>query len=107
VREGTPAVRLADHVDDEVASERLDRLIATVRSQARQHNLGRIGSTHEVLVERPARRGDLMLARTRGNLSVLVDLPATAIGEYHMVQLTGTTGATFTGTVRRPQLAVL
>jgi len=107
VREGTPAVRLADHVDDAVASERLDRLITAVRSQARRHNLARIGSTHEVLVERPARRGDLMLARTRSNLSVLVDLPATAMGEYHVVQLTGTTGATFTGTVRRPQLAVL
>jgi tRNA-2-methylthio-N6-dimethylallyladenosine synthase len=100
-------VRLADHVDDTIASERLERLIGVVRSQARRHNLARIGSTHEVLVERPAKRGDLMLARTRGNLSVLVDLPASAIGEYHVVQLTGTTGATFTGTVRRPQLAVL
>jgi len=38
---------------------------------------------------------------------VLVDLLPKSIGEYHMVQLTGTTGATFTGTVRRPQLAVL
>ena len=92
---------------DAVASERLDRLIGAVRSQARRHNLARIGSVHEVLVERPARRGDLMLARTRGNLSVLVDVPPSAIGEYHVVQLTGTTGATFTGTVRRPQLAVL
>jgi len=107
VRDGTPAVRLADHVDDAVASERLERLIGVVRGQARQHNLARIGSTHEVLVERPARRGDLMLGRTRSNLPVLVDLPPASIGEYHMVQLTGTTGATFTGTVRRPQLAVL
>ena len=107
VRDGTPAVRLADHVDEAVASERLERLIGVVRGQARQHNLGRIGSTHEVLVEREARRGDLMLGRTRSNLPVLVDLPPASIGEYHMVQLTGTTGATFTGTVRRPQLAVL
>jgi tRNA-2-methylthio-N6-dimethylallyladenosine synthase len=107
VRDGTPAVRLADHVDAAVASERLERLIGVVRGQARHHNLARIGSTHEVLVERPARRGDLMLGRTRSNLPVLVDLPPASIGEYHMVQLTGTTGATFTGTVRRPQLAVL
>ena len=45
-----------------------------------------------MLVERPARRGDLLLARTRTNLLALVDLPATAIGEYHPVLLTGTTG---------------
>jgi tRNA-2-methylthio-N6-dimethylallyladenosine synthase len=107
VREGTPAVRLKDHVPDAVAGERLERLIEAVRTQARCKNLARVGTTHEVLVERPARRGDLMLARTRSNLMVLVDLPPSAAGEYHQVQLTGTTGSTFTGTVVRPQLVVL
>ncbi len=107
VRDGTPAVRLKDHVDEAVAADRLERLIERVRSQARRKNLGRVGRTEEALVERPARRGDLMLARTRSNLMVLLDLPPSAAGEYHQVQLTGTTGSTFTGTVVRPQLAVL
>ena len=61
-RDGTPAVRLKDHVPDEVASERLERLIEAVRAQTRRRNVARVGQTHEVLVERPARRGDLMLA---------------------------------------------
>jgi tRNA-2-methylthio-N6-dimethylallyladenosine synthase len=115
VREGTPAVRLKDHVADEVASERLARLIEVVRATVRRKNVYRIGQLHEVLVERPARRGHLMLARTRTNQLVLLDLPATAIGEYHTVRLTGTTGSTFTGAVVLPfaglragsQLAVL
>jgi tRNA-2-methylthio-N6-dimethylallyladenosine synthase len=107
VRDGTPAVRLKDHVDEDVAAARLERLIQMVRAQTRGRNLGRVGRTEEVMVERPARRGDLMLARTRTNLMVLVDLPPSAAGEYHQVQLTGTTGSTFTGTVVRPQLAVL
>jgi tRNA-2-methylthio-N6-dimethylallyladenosine synthase len=107
VREGTPAVRLRDHVADEVAGERLGRLIEAVRAQARLRNIGRIGARHEVLVERPARRGDLMLARTRTNHMVLVDLPPSSAGEYHAVRLTGTTGSTFTGAVVAPQLAVL
>ncbi len=107
VRDGTPAVRLKDHVDEAVAADRLERLIELVRAQARRKNLARVGRTEEVLVERPARRGDLMLARTRTNLMVLVDLPPSAAGEYHQVQLSGTTGSTFTGTVIRPQLAVL
>ena len=75
VRDGTPAVRLRDHVADEVASARLDRLIEVVRANARRKNVARVGETHEVLVERPARRGDLMLGRTRGNHLVLLDLP--------------------------------
>jgi tRNA-2-methylthio-N6-dimethylallyladenosine synthase len=107
VREGTPAVRLRDHVPDEVGSERLQRLIETVRRGARRKNAARVGEVHEVLVERRAKRGELMLARTRTNHLVLVDLPAHSVGEYHRVRLTGTTGSTFTGAVVTPALAVL
>ena len=106
-REGTPAVRLKDAVPEVVASERLARLIAAVREQARARSLGRVGAIHEVLVERPARRGSLLLGRTRTNHLVLLDLPLESIGEYHSVKLTGTTGSTFTGAVLAPQLAVL
>lgn len=108
VRDGTPAVKLKDHVPDEVASARLDTLITAVRTQARRKNATRVGEVHEVLVERPAKRGDLMLARTRRNNLVLVDLPASSIGSYHRVRLTGTTGSTFTGALEgRPALAVV
>jgi tRNA-2-methylthio-N6-dimethylallyladenosine synthase len=107
VREGTPAGRIPDHVDDEVASARLSRLVEAVRDSARRKHVGRVGEVHEILVERPARRGDLMLGRTRTNLSVLVPLDPGTVGEYRQVQLTGTTGMTFTGVPHRPQLAVL
>ncbi len=107
VREGTPAERLKGHVADDVASERLARLIAVVRAQTRRHNMRRVGEVHEALIERPAKRGDLMLARTRQNYLVLVDVPASAVGEYRMVRFTGTTGSTFTGSIEHPALAVL
>ncbi len=107
VREGTPAVRLKDHVDEAVAAERLERLIAVVRQQARSRNVQRVGSRHEVLVERPARRGELLLGRTRTNHMVLLDLPVESIGSYQQVRLTGTTGSTFTGELDLPRLAVL
>ena len=107
VREGTPAVRIRDHVPDDIASGRLERLIDAVRAQARRRNAARVGQVHEVLVERRAQRGDLLLGRTRQNFLVLVDLPPETIGEYHRVRLTGTTGSTFTGTLERPALAVL
>ena len=44
--------------------------------------MGRVGEVHEALIERPAKRGDLMLARTRQNFLVLVDVPQSSIGEY-------------------------
>ncbi len=106
-REGTPAVRIPDPVPEELGAERLQRLIAHVRGQTRRRNAGRVGTVHEVLVERPARRGAHLLARTRSNLLVVLDLPADSIGEYRTVRLTGTTGSTFTGAVLAPQLAVL
>ncbi|HEX5574645.1 MAG TPA: radical SAM protein, partial [Gemmatimonadales bacterium] len=107
VREGTPAVRLRDHVADSIAAARLRRLIEAVRLNVRRKNIARVGQRHEVLVERPAKRGDLMLGRTRTNHLVLLDLPQTAAGEYHTVRLTGTTGSTFTGSIVRPALALL
>jgi tRNA-2-methylthio-N6-dimethylallyladenosine synthase len=107
VREGTPAVKLRHRVPDDIASARLERLIEAVRANARRKNLGRVGQVHEVLVERPARRGGFMLGRTRGNHLVLLALPAGSAGEYHSVCLTGTTGSTFTGAVAAPSLAVL
>ena len=96
VREGTPAVRLKDHVAEEVQAERLERLIALVRSGARRKNIGLVGSTHEVLVEGRAKRGGLLQARTRSNKIALVEGPDEWLGTYRRVRFTGTTGSTFT-----------
>jgi len=97
VREGTPAVRLKDHVADDVQTERLARLIALVRSGARRKNIGLVGTTHEVLVEGRAKRGGLLQTRTRTNKVALVDGPDEWIGSYRRVRFTGTTGSTFMG----------
>src|SRR6266850_3132787 len=96
VREGTPAVRIKDHVAEEIKTERIGRLIALVRHIAKQKNIGLIGTTHEVLVEGPAKRGGLLQARTRTNKIALLDGPSEWIGTYRRVRLTGTTGSTFT-----------
>lgn len=98
-REGTPATRLPDElvVPDAVASERLDRLIEAVRDGARARNLAMLGRRAEVLVEKLSRRGELLQARTRDFKTVLVPGDAGLIGRYLTVELTGTTGSTFTG----------
>ncbi len=103
-RDGTPATRLPPEmsVPAAVASERLQRLVETVRSATRSRNLGLLGTRHEVLVEREAKRGEsMLLARTRDFKTVLLPGDGSMLGRYVMVELTGTTGSTFTGSIVR------
>ena len=103
LRQGTPAERMKPEafVPDEVASARLERLIQVVRAGARERNLRLLGARTEVLVEKAARRGELLQARTRDFKTVMVPPDGVEIGGYYTVELTGTTGSTFTGTVVR------
>jgi tRNA-2-methylthio-N6-dimethylallyladenosine synthase len=100
-REGTPATRLPPELEvpDEVASERLERLIDLVRQIARERNMRLLGRRTEILVEKVSRRGHLLQGRTRDHRTVLVPGGEELIGRYLTVELTGTTGSTFTGTI--------
>ncbi len=106
-REGTPSLRLRDAVPDDVARDRLERLIAAVRRVARRINVGLVGSSHEVLVEGRARRGGLLQGRTRTNKVTVFEGPEEWIGTYRRVRLTGTTGSTFTAWPLTRELAVV
>jgi tRNA-2-methylthio-N6-dimethylallyladenosine synthase len=100
-RDGTPATRFPanESVPDEVASERLARLIAAVRGGTRRRNIKLLGERKEVLVEKAARRGGLLQSRTRDFKVVMIPGDASLIGRYLNVELTGTTGSTFLGQV--------
>jgi tRNA-2-methylthio-N6-dimethylallyladenosine synthase len=107
-RDGTPATRLPAElsVPPEIAGERMAQLLETVRGMARERNLNLLGARREVLVEKAARRGDLLQARTRDFKTVLLPGDESMIGRYYTVELTGTTGSTFTGSIvhTRPPL---
>ena len=66
-RDGTPATRMPAEwsVPEDVASDRLDRLVDAVKSGAREQNLRLLGRQCEVLVEREARRGETCCRRGR------------------------------------------
>jgi tRNA-2-methylthio-N6-dimethylallyladenosine synthase len=108
LRDGTPATRFpeSDAVSDEIASDRLARLISTVRAGTRQRNMSLLGETREVLVEKPARRGGLLQSRTRDFKIVMIPGDRSIIGRYLNVELTGTTGSTFIGKPVAPRLAL-
>src|SRR5690606_28180876 len=101
MRDGTPAARLPASltVPDDVASNRLQQLISVVRAGSRERNLSMLGRREEVLVEKVARRGELLQTRTRDFRTVLVPGAESLIGTYLTVTLTGTTGSTFVGQV--------
>src|SRR5687767_14992689 len=100
-RDGTPATRFPEieTVTDEVASERLSRLVDTVRTATRARNLQLLGTRHEILIEKAARRGELLQGRTRDFKTILVPGDESMIGTYARVEITGTTGFTFTGAI--------
>jgi tRNA-2-methylthio-N6-dimethylallyladenosine synthase len=106
-RDGTPALRLPDAVPEAIAAERLERLIGVVREVARARNAAAVGTTCEVLVEGHAPRGGHLQGRSRHNRVAVLDGPASWIGTYRAVRLTGTTGATFTAVPVTPTLAVV
>ena len=108
LRDGTPATRLpaSDTISDETASERLAQLIETVRTGSRARNLAMLGHRKEVLIEKEARRGGLLQARTRDFKTVIIPGEPEMIGRYAQVELTGTTGSTFTGSIVRERTAL-
>ena len=107
-REGTPATRMpeSETISDEVASERLARLITTVRAGTRERNMLSLGERREVLIEKEARRGGLLQARTRDFKTVIIPGEKEMIGSYANVELTGTTGSTFTGAIVRERASL-
>jgi tRNA-2-methylthio-N6-dimethylallyladenosine synthase len=107
-REGTPATRMpeSETIPDEVASDRLARLITTVRAGTRERNMLSLGGRREVLIEKEARRGGLLQARTRDFKTVIIPGEKEMIGTYANVELTGTTGSTFTGAIVRERASL-
>ena len=97
VRPGTPATRLPEHmfIPEEVARDRLNRLIGATRCVQAEINRDEVGRVEEILVERTAKSAGMVLGRTRRNKAVVVDGCREDIGSYLTVRLTETTGATF------------
>jgi tRNA-2-methylthio-N6-dimethylallyladenosine synthase len=88
-RPGTPAASLADDVPAEVKHERLLRLQALLNENAQSISLAMVGTTQRVLVERPAKKGEGMLAgRTENMRWVNFQAPAELLGQFVDVVIT-------------------
>ena len=96
-RAGTPATRLPRHqfVPDEVAQERLERLIAETRTIQAVINERDVGKVEELLVEKMGRDEGMVMGRTRRNKVAVAPGDESDIGRYIYVCLARSTGATF------------
>jgi tRNA-2-methylthio-N6-dimethylallyladenosine synthase len=95
-REGTPAASMPGRVPDTVKRERLARVIELQKGLTRASMESRLGSVEDVLVEGPSRRKKAeLLARTQRDEMVVFAAPASRVGGFARVLLTGLSGNTF------------
>lgn len=100
-RDGTPATRLpaSDFLPESVRQARLETLISVARQIQLEISEGELGRVEEVLVERTARQSGQLRGKTRRNKVVAFPRRSAGIGDYVLVELTGTSGATFSGRI--------
>jgi len=81
IRTGTPAETMGDQVPDEVKEERNQALLRILAVNSDRRNALLVGTTQEVLVEGPDKKGRLYTGRTRGNRVVHFAATERLVGE--------------------------
>ena len=87
IRTGTPAASLADQVPDEVKEARNQTLLKILAANSDRRNALLVGTTQEVLVEGPDKRGLRYTGRTRGNRLVHFAASERLIGQFVPVKI--------------------
>ncbi len=97
-RSGTVSAEIEDDVTKEVKEARNQELLEVLQAQSIRTNEALVGTTQEILVEGPARKGEHMLmGRTRGFRKVIFKGAPRLIGQLVEVQIKEATVTTVTG----------
>ena len=87
IRTGTPAATLADQVPEDVKEERNQILLRILQQNSDRRNAALVGTTQEVLVEGPDKKGMRYTGRTRGNRIVHFAANERLVGELVPVRI--------------------
>ncbi len=99
-RTGTPAAALPDQVAQGVKEKRNKILLDILEQSSLRRNRSLLGTTQEILVEGPARKGDgLFQGRTRGNRKVIFPGRSRLIGELVNVRIEKASPSTLLGSL--------
>lgn len=98
VRPGAPAAELGDPIPAEVKEARNQALLKELEAFSLQRNESLVGTTQQVLVEGPARRGEgMFLGRNRGHRKAVFKASERLVGELVEVRITDATVTTLNG----------
>jgi len=96
-RPNTAALKLPDHLEEEVKDRRLSRVLALQREVTDRKNQEQVGVVHEVLVDGHSRKGGALAGRTRGNRVVNFTGPDDLIGRTVLVRITSANANSLSG----------
>ncbi len=82
MRQGTPAARMTNQIDESVKHERFDRMLNALNTMIIENNKAQVGKCYQVLVEGQTRDGKRLMGRTRNNKIVNFDGDASLIGQF-------------------------
>jgi tRNA-2-methylthio-N6-dimethylallyladenosine synthase len=95
-REGTAAFELPNRISEDVKRERLSRVIGLQKKHTTKRLKERLGAVERVLVEGISRKNaDELVTRTERDEMVVVPGPASMIGSFAELTLSGLRGNTF------------
>ncbi len=98
VRPGTTAEPLGDPISKEVKEARNQALLEILGQRSLARNEALVGTTEEVLIEGPAKRGeDMYMGRTRGYRKVIVPASERLVGQLVPVVIQSATASTLMG----------
>jgi tRNA-2-methylthio-N6-dimethylallyladenosine synthase len=97
-RSGTPAAEMEDHVSAEAKEARNQALLDVLSQTSLARNEGLVGKVEEVLIEGPARKGNTLMGRNRGNRTVILPGPSRLIGQLIPVRYESATVSAVYGT---------
>ena len=97
IRSGTPAAGMEDQVSDEVKEARNQRLLGLLEANSARRNATLLGTTQEVLVEGPDKKGVGFMGRTRGNRIVHFAADERLVGELVPMRITRASPAVLYG----------
>lgn len=88
-REGTPAAKFENHIDDKIKHVRFEKMLKVLNEKVIEKNQSRMGETFELLVEGYTKRDDqLLYGRSRENILVSFKGDESLIGKIVNVKVT-------------------
>ncbi len=104
-RPGTPAANMQNLVRADIAKERLARLQGLINEQQRAFNLGSVGLTLPVLLDRKGKRAGQLVGRSPFNQSVFVEGKERLMNTIVDIKITEGFDNSLTGEIKRVEAA--